>query len=92
MPKAFEESLVPVQEITLALIEPDPELAARNKKRAKALIKELGPNWIGHEIHAAQRRDHIVGDARATIMRARAAIEATRQHANNVRSIKREAA
>ena len=92
MPKPFDESLVPVQEITLALIEPDPELAARNKQRSDERKKEMGPNWIGHKLHAAQRRDHIVGDARATIMRARAAIEATRQHANNVRSIKREAA
>ncbi len=90
--KAFEESLVPVKEITLALIEPDPDLAARNKKRADEKKEELGKDWIGHKLHAAQRRDHVAGDVRTTILRARAVIEATRQHANNVRSIKREAA
>ncbi len=91
--KAFDESLAPIKEITLALIEPHPELAARNRQRIEEKKAELGRKWIGHQVHAAQRKDHPGdGDVRVTLMRARAAIEATRQHANNVHRLKREAA
>ncbi len=93
MQKAFEESLAPIQEITLAMIEPDPELAARNQQRIDERKAELGRKWIGHQVHAAQRRDHPGGDdVRTTIASARAVLEHTRQHANNVHRLKREAA
>lgn len=89
--KGFEESLAPVHEIDLVRIEPDADLAARNRRRVEERKAELGSKWIGHQIHAAQRRDHPGVDVRLTIMRARAAIEAVRQHAN-VRQLKRKEA
>ncbi len=91
MPKAFEESLAPVQEITLALIEPDPELAARNKQRTEERRVWLGPRWLGHQIHAAQRKAQVV-DVRTTIRRAQALVGHSRQHADNVRLIKQKEA
>jgi len=90
--KPFDESLAPIAEITLALIEPHPELAARNRQRIEEKKAALGRKWIGHQVHAAQRRDHAGDDVRVTIARARAMLEATRQHANNVHRLKREAA
>lgn len=86
---AFEDALAPLLQIDLVLIEPDAELAARNQQRIEQSKAELKERWIGHAVHRAQRKDHVEGDVRATIMRARAAIEAVRQHAN-VRQLKRK--
>ncbi|MBA2348774.1 MAG: hypothetical protein H0V81_10815 [Solirubrobacterales bacterium] len=79
-------------QIDLAPIEADAELVERNQQRAKRLREGMGPNWIGHPVHAAKRKDHAGDDVRTTIARARAMLEATRQHANNVHRLKREAA
>ncbi len=89
MKRFLEESLAPVHEIDLVRIEPDADLAERNRQRIEERKAELGPRWIGHQVHAAQRRDHAGDDVRVTIARARAAIEAVRQHAN-VRQLRRK--
>lgn len=87
---SFTESLQPVHEIELVKIEPDPAVVARYLARARELREAMGPRWVGHKLNAAQHREQSTNDVRDTIRRARAALEAVRQH-QNVLELKRKA-